>query len=58
MGIREKMAHEKIHYPIGNARKCHFCLHRLENGMVPCVSAHALAEQIFGDPKIKRAFTK
>ena len=25
----------KDNSPIGNARKCHFCIHRLANGMLP-----------------------
>ena len=29
--------------PVGNARKCHFCLHRLEVGMLPHVSPPASA---------------
>jgi molybdopterin-containing oxidoreductase family iron-sulfur binding subunit len=36
--------------PIGNARKCHFCVHRLENGMLPaCVSTCIGRANYFGD---------
>lgn len=36
--------------PIGNARKCHFCLHRLENGMLPsCVTSCIGHATFFGD---------
>ena len=36
--------------PIGNARKCHFCLHRLENGMLPsCVTSCIGHATYFGD---------
>lgn len=36
--------------PIGNARKCHFCLHRLQNGILPaCVTSCIGRATIFGD---------
>lgn len=36
--------------PIGNARKCHFCLHRLERGMLPeCVTSCVGRATYFGD---------
>lgn len=36
--------------PIGNARKCHFCLHRLEVGMLPaCVTTCVGRATYFGD---------
>ncbi|MEX0680325.1 MAG: 4Fe-4S dicluster domain-containing protein [Balneolales bacterium] len=36
--------------PIGNARKCHFCLHRLEEGQLPqCVTTCIGRATIFGD---------
>lgn len=36
--------------PIGNARKCHFCLHRLAVGMLPaCVTSCVGRATFFGD---------
>lgn len=36
--------------PIGNARKCTFCLHRLEKGMLPaCITTCIGGARIFGD---------
>ena len=36
--------------PIGNARKCHFCLHRIEKGLLPqCVSSCIGRATYFGD---------
>lgn len=36
--------------PVGNARKCHFCLHRLEQGMLPeCVTSCVGRATFFGD---------
>ena len=36
--------------PIGNARKCHFCIHRLEAGMLPaCVTTCIGYATYFGD---------
>ncbi len=36
--------------PVGNARKCHFCLHRLEAGMLPeCVTSCIGRATYFGD---------
>jgi len=36
--------------PVGNARKCHFCLHRLEVGALPaCVSSCVGRATFFGD---------
>lgn len=36
--------------PVGNVRKCHFCLHRLENGQLPlCVSTCIGVANYFGD---------
>lgn len=41
----------KDNLPVGNARKCHFCLHRLQNGMVPmCVSTCPCRANLFGEP--------
>jgi molybdopterin-containing oxidoreductase family iron-sulfur binding subunit len=45
-----KWLREAHHLPVGNARKCHFCLHRLRKGMVPmCVSTCIARANIFGD---------
>jgi len=45
-----KWPREKSHIPIKNARKCHFCYHRLKNGMVPmCVSTCICRANFFGD---------
>ncbi|MEX2401135.1 MAG: 4Fe-4S dicluster domain-containing protein, partial [Rhodothermales bacterium] len=36
--------------PVGNARKCHFCLHRIERGMLPqCVTSCIGRATYFGD---------
>jgi molybdopterin-containing oxidoreductase family iron-sulfur binding subunit len=36
--------------PVGNARKCHFCLHRLERGLLPeCVTSCIGRATFFGD---------
>ncbi|MFZ5823934.1 MAG: 4Fe-4S dicluster domain-containing protein [Bacillota bacterium] len=36
--------------PVGNARKCHFCLHRLNEGMLPaCVTTCIGRATFFGD---------
>ncbi len=45
-----KRVREKGKSPIGNARKCHFCLHRLEVGMLPsCVTTCVGYATYFGD---------
>ena len=47
----KKWPRQKNESPNGNARKCHFCLHRLKNGMVPmCVSTCICRANFFGDP--------
>ncbi len=47
---------EKNHLPIGVARKCHFCLHRLKKGMVPmCVSTCPSRANTFGDLEDKES---
>ena len=41
---------EGKHLPIGNARKCHFCVHRLANGMLPqCITSCVGRIGYFGD---------
>ncbi|GIW72756.1 MAG: hypothetical protein KatS3mg102_2298 [Planctomycetota bacterium] len=36
--------------PVGNARKCHFCIHRIEEGMLPaCVTTCIGVATYFGD---------
>ncbi len=36
--------------PVGNVRKCHFCLHRLENGMLPACTTTCIGRATyFGD---------
>lgn len=38
--------------PVGNARKCHFCVHRLDAGMLPaCVATCIGGATYFGDAK-------
>jgi tetrathionate reductase subunit B len=40
----------KDNSPIGNARKCHFCMHRLANGMLPqCITTCIGRAGYFGD---------
>jgi len=51
-----KWPREKNQLPVGAARKCHFCLHRLKNGMVPmCVSTCVCRANYFGDPADKQS---
>ncbi|RMG32103.1 MAG: 4Fe-4S dicluster domain-containing protein, partial [Methanobacteriota archaeon] len=41
---------EKEVSPVGNARKCHFCLHRIEKGLLPqCVVSCIGRATFFGD---------
>ncbi|MCX8023467.1 MAG: 4Fe-4S dicluster domain-containing protein [Syntrophorhabdaceae bacterium] len=41
---------EKYHLPVGVARKCHFCIHRIKEGMLPaCVSTCPSRANLFGD---------
>ena len=43
-------AREDHSSPIGNARKCHFCLHRVKNGLLPeCVTTCIGRATLFGD---------
>lgn len=42
--------------PIGNARKCHFCMHRIERGMLPaCVATCVGKATYFGDREDKES---
>lgn len=44
---RQRDAHSS---PVGNARKCHFCVHKLEEGMLPsCTSTCIGRATYFGD---------
>ena len=59
---------QKNKSPVGNARKCHFCLHRVENGLLPaCVSScigratylgdadgNTLVSQLIVSPRVMR----
>ncbi|RJO62382.1 MAG: 4Fe-4S dicluster domain-containing protein [Dehalococcoidia bacterium] len=46
----KKWPRKKYTSPIGNARKCHFCLHRVANGMLPaCVTTCIGRATYFGD---------
>lgn len=48
----KKMSREQFQNPVGAARKCHFCYHRLKNGMVPmCVSTCICRAGYFGNPE-------
>jgi molybdopterin-containing oxidoreductase family iron-sulfur binding subunit len=47
---KEIRPRQKGESPIGNARKCHFCIHRIERGMLPaCVSTCVGKATFFGD---------
>lgn len=36
--------------PVGNARKCHFCIHRIENGLLPACTVSCMGRATyFGD---------
>ncbi|RJQ17706.1 MAG: 4Fe-4S dicluster domain-containing protein [Nitrospiraceae bacterium] len=51
-----KWPREKDQLPVGVARKCHFCLHRLRKGMVPvCVNTCVCRANYFGDPEDKES---
>jgi len=42
--------------PIGNARKCHFCIHRIERGVLPaCVTTCVGKATFFGDKEDKES---
>ncbi len=46
----KKWPREEYHIPIGNARKCHFCYHRVKSGILPnCVTTCISRATFFGD---------
>lgn len=46
----EKWQRQEGESPVGNARKCHFCLHRVNNGLLPaCVVTCIGRATYFGD---------
>jgi molybdopterin-containing oxidoreductase family iron-sulfur binding subunit len=46
----QRRTRERDTSPVGNARKCHFCVHRLEAGMLPaCVTTCIGRATFFGD---------
>ena len=50
----KKWTRQDKQLPIGTARKCHFCNHRLKAGMLPaCVSTCPCRANVFGDPEDK-----
>lgn len=47
-----KWPREENELPVGTARKCHFCVHRLKVGMLPaCVTTCPCRANFFGDPE-------
>lgn len=47
-----KWPREENELPVGTARKCHFCVHRLKAGMLPaCVTTCLCRANFFGDPE-------
>jgi molybdopterin-containing oxidoreductase family iron-sulfur binding subunit len=47
---KKEWRRERGKSPIGNARKCHFCIHRVERGLLPaCVSTCIGKATYFGD---------
>ena len=47
---KKKWPRQKGRSPIGNARKCHFCIHRIEEGLLPaCVTSCIGGATYFGD---------
>jgi molybdopterin-containing oxidoreductase family iron-sulfur binding subunit len=46
----ESQIRQKGKSPMGNARKCHFCLHRVKNGLLPACASTCIGGAIyFGD---------
>jgi Fe-S-cluster-containing dehydrogenase component len=53
---KERWPRKKGKSPIGNARKCHFCIHRIERGMLPaCVATCIAKATYFGDKEDKES---
>jgi Fe-S-cluster-containing dehydrogenase component len=53
---KKEWPREKGKSPIGNARKCHFCIHRIERGMLPaCVVTCIGKATYFGDREDKQS---
>lgn len=51
---KKEWPRQKGKSPIGNARKCHFCIHRIESGELPaCVTTCVGKTTYFGDIKDK-----
>ena len=51
---KKEWPRQKGKSPIGNARKCHFCIHRIESGELPaCVTTCIGKTTYFGDIKDK-----
>lgn len=51
---KKEWPRQKGKSPIGNARKCHFCLHRIEHGELPaCVTTCVGKATYFGDKEDK-----
>jgi len=52
----ENWERQKGKSPVGNARKCHFCMHRIEKGMLPmCVVSCIGRATFFGDANDPKA---
>ena len=50
MQLEQRRTRQHDTSPVGNARKCHFCIHRLEAGLLPaCVSTCIGRATYFGD---------
>jgi molybdopterin-containing oxidoreductase family iron-sulfur binding subunit len=52
----KKRRREGAAQPVGNARKCHFCVHRLQEGMLPqCISSCIGRAGYFGDESDRKS---
>lgn len=53
---KKEWPRERGKSPIGNARKCHFCIHRIEHGILPaCVVTCVGKATYFGDKQDKKS---